>query len=789
MSQLSEKILKDLAAAGFTEMTEYSGLIWSQAGRKKYGGEWPNHPENYALDLAERITDIYGPAATAGTPKDFGTATVRILDIPETLAKLESDYREYMTGKDILSLTLAEDKTRVVFGQSGRKSETMTMESAMRQVIDWIRVRTDSKFKSFLAALLTGRSAADKPVLDLRRQANGDFTMRTENGLDKSGPLDFLLLDLAKTINNLQLDEGQRRRLGNFFNGLPYDHTTLAQLYQTGDGWFGRVENKNLNERGVGFQKAVHALIEAVAEYAGLKVLFGREGEPYIVPVGIIRDEDGHYRLNFDLFAYKNDKKFIDLFAELRRSCKEIDDGSVLMAGLYQDDGGYSVRGAIAPIRRYKSGETAAKAAIDRLIHFTANLAHYPDPAGRVDMDVLSVEGETPEVKRVFGLYRWPDDGRGDYYSFRTESGFSVMGNFSSIKPHLQRFMSALERTGKTDPAPTRPERIAAADLAETDFKNFLKTAGKPTPVDRMAELIPNDFDKAGRMVVGLFDYGQDGHTFIVSSELPGKRGKALYTSKDVAISRALTILNDYSGPRPENPNDIKFADYSGPAGSKDDMVIAAKMALDPPGTASEAQELPGTTIFSLAKVAGTETTFEITGPNLPAVGRQYWSGEFDAVKALVGFMSKWLDELYRDQVYGDVASMQLTAKAPVNIVPSIAVGHTPGNQWVIKTPDGSFLPGRFPNLLNAVAALVKWLKKNFPVESDKFYSLEAGRVVRPEPAAVIAGILRYHSIPTSAAKLAGLDYIDDDNFSDLRHAKEIEETADDDQEPEVGQE
>jgi hypothetical protein len=40
----------------------------------------------------------------------------------------------------------------------------------------------------------------------------------------------------------------------------------------------------------------------------------------------------------------------------------------------------------------------------------------------------------------------------------------------------------------------------------------------------------------AARMVAGLYDFGDDGRTFIVSSELPGRTGKLTYTSKDVAI-------------------------------------------------------------------------------------------------------------------------------------------------------------------------------------------------------------------------------------------------------------
>jgi hypothetical protein len=67
-----------------------------------------------------------------------------------------------------------------------------------------------------------------------------------------------------------------------------------------------------------------------------------------------------------------------------------------------------------------------------------------------------------------------------------------------------------------------------------------------PDPNGRIAEPSPIP---AARMVAGLYDFGDDGRTFIVSSELPGRRGKLTYTSKDVAIAKVLTILNEYSGP------------------------------------------------------------------------------------------------------------------------------------------------------------------------------------------------------------------------------------------------
>jgi hypothetical protein len=130
----------------------------------------------------------------------------------------------------------------------------------------------------------------------------------------------------------------------------------------------------------------------------------------------------------------------------------------------------------------------------------------------------------------------------------------------------------------------------------------------------------------AARMVAGLYDFGDDGRTFIVSSELPGRRGKLTYTSKDVAIAKILTILNEYSGPHEASPNDIEFA---GP------KVIAQL-----------------TEEYNMFEISGAITKYRPT--NAIYTSGRYNPRAFEACRDLVKALASWLDVQTLDPVYGD---------------------------------------------------------------------------------------------------------------------------------------
>jgi hypothetical protein len=56
-------------------------------------------------------------------------------------------------------------------------------------------------------------------------------------------------------------------------------------------------------------------------------------------------------------------------------------------------------------------------------------------------------EPDGPPAKLVFGLYRWPDDRDGAYYSLRYNNG-SVMGNLATVRSEIWKIIDAEKPDG-----------------------------------------------------------------------------------------------------------------------------------------------------------------------------------------------------------------------------------------------------------------------------------------------------------------------------------------------------
>jgi hypothetical protein len=266
MTDFRDKVLRDLESADFADFDRRNNqYIWTAGGRKTFD-RWPK-PFNYAADLEEQLVRIYGPNATVGLPKDFGTVDIKLLDLPEVMDKvkaMQARIKEleaaadrpviiqgvplaavFQTGENqflfktpntstftdrksafkylrqavdaeqpgraVLSLYLADDGSNIIFDEPGREPATSNMTGTIRQLIKWIaeRIHNDALRRQLATQLYDWR---ENSVLSLYRQSNGDFTAVIEGQADKlSGPFRAVIPAVLKTIYDLA-DDRQRKQ-------------------------------------------------------------------------------------------------------------------------------------------------------------------------------------------------------------------------------------------------------------------------------------------------------------------------------------------------------------------------------------------------------------------------------------------------------------------------------------------------------------------------------------------------------------------------------------------------